>query len=245
VSGTASNVRFWVGTSDDWIGETDEPTSSLGLVTGEGSSAMFAPKCDGPTNAVLVESGDEFLMLYSPDVANVQAVLSTQINTFDSSVNIDDDFSYEDESIEGEPELVANLPIIDQNPLDSTYRSEDNDGAHAIAIAFGDVGTTPVTRTWYYQAGELPEVPFSSCPDPQLQVFRPAGGTDPEPEETEETEVSEEPEESEESESPVNTPTRVPAGEGSPVTPPLLFVAALGALGAAVAVRLRSAAVRG
>jgi hypothetical protein len=180
LSGTASNVRFWVGTSDDWVGETDSPTSSLGLVTGEAGTAAYAPKCDGPTNAVLVLSGSEFLMLYSPDVANVQAVLSSEINTFDSSVNVDDTFYEEGEWINGEPEFEANLSIIDQNPLDSAYRIEENDGAHALAIAFGNVGTTDVTRTWYYQAGELPVTPFTTCPNPQAQIFRPAGGTDPE-----------------------------------------------------------------
>jgi len=169
-SGTASNVRFWIGTSDDYIGNDDSPTSSLGLVTGTGATAAFAPKCDGPTNAVLVESAAEFILLYSPDTANAQAVLSSVINVFDSSVNVDDEFysevDYEDDTFE------ANLSIIDQNPLDSIYRSEDNDGAHALAIDFGDVGTTAVSRVWYYQAAILPEAPFTVCPTPQQQVFR-------------------------------------------------------------------------
>lgn len=168
--GTASNVRFWIGTSDDWIGTTDGPTSSLGLVTGTGAAAAFAPKCDGPTNAVLVESDAEFLLLYSPDTTNAQAVLSAVINVFDSSVNVDDDF-YEEVEYQGE-EFEANLSIIDQNPLDSIYRSEENDGAHALAINFGDVGTDAVSREWYYQAAVLPEAPFAACPTPQQQIFR-------------------------------------------------------------------------
>lgn len=175
-SGTVGNVNMWVGTTDDWVGETDSPTSSLGLVQGEGASATFAPKCDGDTNAVLVQSGAEFLMLYSPDTQNAQAVLSSEINVYNSLINIPeeelDEWISNDEWIEGQPPFDANLSIIDQNPADSAYRIEENDGAHAMALSFGNVGTTPVSRTWYYQAGVLPDIPFDVCPNPQQQVYR-------------------------------------------------------------------------
>jgi len=174
-SGTVPNVNLWVGTSDDWVGITDSPTSSLGLVTGEGVNATFAAKCNGPTNAVLVQSDAEFLMLYSPDTSHVQAVLSALINVFDSVLNVApenlSEWVYESEWIDGQPEFEHNTSIVDQNPKASAYGIETNDGAHALAISYGDVGTTPVSRTWYYQAGILPDVPFDVCPNPQQQIF--------------------------------------------------------------------------
>ena len=174
-SGTVPNVNLWVGTSDDWVGITDSPTSSLGLVTGEGVNARFAPRCNGPTNAVLIQSDAEFLMLYSPDTSHVQAVLSALINVFDSVINVaPEDLSewvYESEWVEGQPEFEHNTSIVDQNPKASAYEIETNDGAHALAIRYGDVGTTPVSRTWYYQAGVLPDTPFDRCPNPQQQIF--------------------------------------------------------------------------
>jgi hypothetical protein len=174
-SGTVPNVNMWVGTSDDWVGVTDSPTSSLGLVTGEGVNATFAAKCNGPTNAVLVQSDAEFLMLYSPDISYAQAVLSALIEVFDSVINVaPEDLSnwvYESEWVEGQPEFEHNTSIVDQNPKASAYGIETNDGAHALALKYGDVGTTPVSRTWYYQAGILPDVPFDVCPNPQQQIF--------------------------------------------------------------------------
>lgn len=175
VSGTVPNVNMWVGTSDDWVGTTDSPTSSLGLVTGVGDNATFAAKCNGATNAVLVQSDAEFLMLYSPDVAFAQALLSQEINYFDSLMNVapDDleDWFYEAEWVEGQPPFAANLSMVDQDPRASAYGIEINDGAHALAISYGDVGATPVSRTWYYQAGILPDVPFDACPNPQKQLY--------------------------------------------------------------------------
>lgn len=174
-SGTVPNVNMWVGTSDDWVGVTDSPTSSLGLVTGEGVNATFAAKCNGPTNAVLVQSDAEFLMLYSPNISYAQAVLSALIEVFDSVINVaPEDLSnwvYESEWVEGQPEFEHNTSIVDQNPKASAYGIETNDGAHALALKYGDVGTTPVSRTWYYQAGILPDVPFDVCPNPQQQIF--------------------------------------------------------------------------
>lgn len=60
---TATNVRLWVGTRDDWIGETDQPTKERGnLVDGV---FTIIPTQATQAKAIKVYSGDEAILMFS------------------------------------------------------------------------------------------------------------------------------------------------------------------------------------
>ena len=54
VGGSISNVRIWFGTSDDWLGTTDQPDKYVGNVD---STGTFTELAEG--NTVKVNSGTE------------------------------------------------------------------------------------------------------------------------------------------------------------------------------------------
>jgi len=143
----ASNVNMWVGTSDDWIGGEsgsydgpggDSPTKYKGLVSGTGANSSFRAVCSGPTNAVLVYSTDEYVLMYG---ANAQAVLSDEINQFDSTLN----------------DINFDRALVDIEPGESEYVIEENDGSYGLYLPFGDIaaGQTSAVNTWYFEGGEL------------------------------------------------------------------------------------------
>lgn len=60
---TASNLRVWVGTSDDFVGLTDEPTKTRGNLDESG----FVPISNAATRAAAIQitSGDQGVLFYS------------------------------------------------------------------------------------------------------------------------------------------------------------------------------------
>ncbi len=60
---TATNVRLWVGTRDDWIGSTDSPTKERGnLVDG---TFTIIPNMTTQAKAIKVSTGNEAILMFS------------------------------------------------------------------------------------------------------------------------------------------------------------------------------------
>jgi len=74
-SSTLSNVKVWFGTRDDYIGNTDRPTKTVGTIT----NGAFVPVSGTTGSAVQVTSNSEAVILYSlvsGGVANVNSCCS-------------------------------------------------------------------------------------------------------------------------------------------------------------------------
>lgn len=61
--GPVGNVRLWVGTQDDWIGLSDDPTKQRGNIT-DGAFAVLTNAAD-PSAALKIYSGDTGVLFYS------------------------------------------------------------------------------------------------------------------------------------------------------------------------------------
>ena len=60
---TATNLRIWVGTQDDWVGNTDGPTKVKGnIVNGE---FVAISNTTDPASAIKIYSGDSAVLFYS------------------------------------------------------------------------------------------------------------------------------------------------------------------------------------
>jgi len=94
---TVENVRIWVGTRDDWVGDTDRPTKQKGNLV-DGEFLMITDPADRAT-AILISSGDEGVLFYTEsDKGN------TVINNYGSLgniINLDPQTSQIENSIDG------------------------------------------------------------------------------------------------------------------------------------------------
>ena len=80
-----SNVRFWAGIGNDWVGSADNVLKTKGNFTGSGSAFTPITTATSTANAVLVSGGTSplgFAMLYSP-TAGVNSVISQQFGSAD------------------------------------------------------------------------------------------------------------------------------------------------------------------
>jgi len=73
--GACSDLKIYVGTSDDWIGTTDTPDKQLGACT-YGSCATTFSSSGTPTNsAIKISSSTDELFLSSDDAANTKGLI--------------------------------------------------------------------------------------------------------------------------------------------------------------------------
>jgi hypothetical protein len=140
-SGTAAtNVNMWVGTSDDYIGDTDSPNKIKGQIQGSANTALFNAACSGSTNAIIVSSGAEYAMVYSP-AEGADTVLSDGYGNW-------------------------NTRIVNLAPADSEYEVLDSDGSYALYLPFGDIANgASKTINWYFEGGELTFPVPENCAD--------------------------------------------------------------------------------
>lgn len=135
---SVSNINAWVGTSDDWIGTTDSPNKIKGDVRGSANTSSFNAACSGTTNAIIVNTDDEYVLLYSP-APGADTVLFDSYNDW-------------------------NTDVLTLAPADSEFEVLDNDGSYALVLPYGTIANgAEKTLNWYYEGGQLGFTPPADC----------------------------------------------------------------------------------
>src|SRR6056300_1403548 len=131
-STTASNVRVWVGTRDDWVGTTDSPTETKGnLVNGQFVTVSNQTE---QAKALKIYTGTEAVLFYS----NSPRAYTTHnyCCSFTNSTNID-------------PTSTSSGNFI----------TRTGDGSYALFVRMNDLAPNQSDEiTWYYAAGTLGQI---------------------------------------------------------------------------------------
>lgn len=124
---TVSNLHIWVGTRDDWVGDTDTPTKEKGNLSGPNGSFQPITTKTQQAQALQIRTGAEGVLFYSTTANTNMAV--TNYGSFSNVYNL--------------------------NPV-ATDITITNDGAYAAVLPAGDIlpGASK-TITWFYAAGTL------------------------------------------------------------------------------------------
>ncbi len=127
--GAMSNLRYWVGTQDDYVGGTDNPRKEKGnLVDGE---FVQITNPSTPAHTLRISTGDEGVLFYTDtDMANII---------------IGDEYGW-------------SSYIISRNPVDSPIDSSQ-DQSYAFYVRLNDLAAGESDEiVWYYAAGELADL---------------------------------------------------------------------------------------
>jgi hypothetical protein len=138
VSGTAAtNVRVWVGTRDDWVGNSDQPTKTKGNLV-NGAFAQIA-NVNEQSQAIKITSGQETVLVFSNSDRGY--TISQQCCSFQN--------------------------VINQNPTATgtgyyTNLNGDSwtgDGSYGFYVRMNDLAANESDDfTWYYAAGSLADI---------------------------------------------------------------------------------------
>jgi hypothetical protein len=127
-SGLMENVRMWVGTGDDWVGQTDGPTKTKGNLINGAFAAIQNPSTRA--SAIQITSGSEGVLFYTN---------STRGNT---GINWCCSFSN----------------VVNQNPQGSAITlTGDGSYGFFVRMNDLPVGASD-EFTWYYAAGQLADL---------------------------------------------------------------------------------------
>ena len=126
---TATNVRLWVGTRDDYVGGTDAPTKDRGnLVDGTFTTITNAAN---QAKAVKISTSAEAIMMFSNSPR-----AQTSIRSYNSNI----------------------FSVVDVNPSTSAINMT-GDGQYVIYSRFNDLQQNQSDELdWYYAAGTLAEI---------------------------------------------------------------------------------------
>jgi hypothetical protein len=119
-----TNLRTWVGTRDDWVGSSDQPTKTRGNITNGAFTAISSSSTQ--SQAIQINSGSEGVLFYS---SNPKA---------QTSVNACCQFS----------------KVVAQDPATAAISiTNDGSYTLFMAMNDLASGATSETLTWYYAAG--------------------------------------------------------------------------------------------
>ncbi|WP_188406166.1 Ig domain-containing protein, partial [Psychroflexus salis] len=131
----ADNVRLWVGTRDDYVGDLDGP----GKIKGNINDGVFEEISSSTeqSKAIKVISDQEVVLFYSnSDFA---------YTTFDSCCSFSNS--------------TGKDPLDPNEPTSVTGTGYIQDGSYALFVRFNDLGPGESDElTWYYAAGTLSEI---------------------------------------------------------------------------------------
>ena len=134
---TATNVRYWVGTRDDFIGSTDEPKKERGNI--ENSSFELITATSQRSRALKVSSGDEGVLFFTTYPNANTAVKRYASNKFEAS-DID----------------PSSVPIITVGS--ATGSGSADDSSYALFVRMNDLALNESDSfTWYYAASPIAE----------------------------------------------------------------------------------------
>lgn len=129
----ATNVRIWVGTRDDWVGNNDGPTKTKGnLVNGAFEQIANAGE---QAQAIKITSGQETVLVYTNSDRGF--TISQQCCSFRNTIN--------------------------QNPLVSAGYTNNpswtGDGSYGFYVRMNDLAANESDDfTWFYAAGSLADI---------------------------------------------------------------------------------------
>jgi hypothetical protein len=96
---TATNLRFWIGTRDDWVGSTDRPTKTRGNLV-NGAFARLTATTER-SSALLIKTGDEGVLFFTNSTRANNAhssygrfTNSTYLNPASAAIETTNDGSY-------------------------------------------------------------------------------------------------------------------------------------------------------
>lgn len=126
---TATNVRLWVGTRDDFVGGTDRPTKDRGnLVNGTFTTITNAAN---QAKAVKVSTSSEAIMMFSNSPR-----AQTSISAYDGTFS-----------------------VVNVNPVSSSITRANEDGQYVVYTRFNDLLPNQSDELdWYFAAGTLAEI---------------------------------------------------------------------------------------
>ena len=126
---TVSNLRTWVGTRDDWVGNSDSTTKTRGTI--DVTNGFVAGTSNASRNPALkISSGAEAVIFYSP-----HASANTSINSCCSFSN-----------------------AYNTNPSTSQL-ALTNDGSYSMFVPLSDLTTNSSDEfVWYYAAGSTADI---------------------------------------------------------------------------------------
>ena len=126
IADSISNVRYWVGTNDDWVGGTDSPTKLKGNVDGNG----FTPISNASEHSAalkLTDTGTDSVLLFYTGSDKAVTVLNSSYGAFLGQV-------------------------MQLNPYSSAI-TNSSDGAYGLYVRFNDLAAgASDSFTWSYAA---------------------------------------------------------------------------------------------
>ena len=126
---TATNTRVWVGTRDDWVGNTDGPTKTKGTLSAANGFTQIANATDRAP-ALKIYTGSEGVLFYS---TNTKA--NTSINYCCSFTN-----------------------ATNQDP-NTSATTLTGDGSYALFMRLNDLAAQASEEfSWYYAAGAIADL---------------------------------------------------------------------------------------
>jgi hypothetical protein len=132
ISGSSvSNLNVWVGTRDDYVGNTDDPQKTKGNLDGADGAFQAITNATDPSSALMIQTANEGALFYSTSAGVNMAI--NECCEFSNAYN--------------------------QNPTSSVIQSPYQDGSYAAVLPFGNIAdTTEVSITWFYAAGSLAQL---------------------------------------------------------------------------------------
>jgi methionine-rich copper-binding protein CopC len=132
---TVSRVSLWVGTGDDWVGDSDGPTKVKGNLTinssNEGVFTAITQKTSR-SQAIQVTSASDAVYIFTPN----------------SSAN----------TVHARCCQFTNVTSIDPTGTSSEITAT-NDGSYALYLPIGDMSASQTTTfNWYYAAGRVADL---------------------------------------------------------------------------------------
>lgn len=129
-SNPVQNLHIWVGTRDDWVGDSDGPTKYRGNLNGSGGSFQSIANAVDQAQAIQITTPQEGALFYS--------------TTPGANTSIDSCCSFSN--------------AYNRNPTQSAI-TLTGDGSYAAVLPAGNIAqNATATITWFYAAGSLQDL---------------------------------------------------------------------------------------
>ena len=124
--GDILNLRYWIGTQDDWVGVSDSPTETKGTLSGA-TFTNIATTSD-PSNILKIESAGTAVLFYSTYDASRVNMITNSYGAFASNV-------------------------VPTDPTSSSIITT-GDSSYGMYVRLNDLLAGQTDQfTWYYAAG--------------------------------------------------------------------------------------------
>lgn len=151
-SATQSNVRLWVGTRDDYVGQNDSNFKTKGNIASLGADLVPIAQQNERANAVKISESND-------GVTGAAVLFYTLSTTADMVTDRCCSFSN----------------VINKDPRTSAMVTNQEDGSYALYSRFADLAPGQFdTMTWYYAAAPVTQNAFQAALPPVVVTPPPA-----------------------------------------------------------------------